>query len=102
MGILDWLWSRLGWRTNVDLPVALPLNATTEDALGASLDRLAPSGRVYITESEAAHLFGSSNDSLHELKPSAMTEVGRFAARHGCSPRRVRSEGRVYFTKNPN
>ena len=78
------------------------MNASSKNGLRRSLDRLAPSEQGYITELEAADLFGSSGESLHTFNVAVFTELGGFAAAHRCTPKRVRSEARVYFTKNPN
>jgi hypothetical protein len=80
------------------------LDATTEDALGNSLQALLPGERGWIPFSDYIRLFATSDAEIgpSEWDEAALAALGEVAASHKCSPRTERNEQRIYFTKLTN
>ena len=79
------------------------LDATTEEALGSSLQALLPGERGWITFSDYTRLFATSDaEGPSEWDEAALAGLGELAASHKCSPRTERNEQRIYFTKLTN
>jgi hypothetical protein len=80
------------------------LDATTEEALGNSLQALLPRERGWITFSDYIRLFATSETETgpSEWDEEALAGLGVFAASHRCSPHTQQNEQRIYFTKLTN
>ena len=80
------------------------LDATTEEALGNSLQALLPGERGWITFSDYIRLFATSETETgpSEWDEEALAGLGVFAASHRCSPHTQHNEQRIYFTKLTN
>ena len=80
------------------------LDATTEEALGNSLQALLPGERGWITFSDYIRLFATSDAETgpSEWDEEALAGLGVFAASHRCSPHTEQNEQRIYFTKLTN
>lgn len=100
MGILDRLKSAFG--TQPGEPRSPPrLGAASEGVLAASLQRLPPQERAWITLQEARQLFSAADDqyAFGELDEQGKMSISDFAARSGASFDIMPIEGRVYFTR---
>jgi hypothetical protein len=70
------------------------LDATTEEALGNSLQALLPGERGWITFSDYIRLFATSETEMgpSEWDEEALAGLGVFAASHRCSPHTQQNE----------
>jgi hypothetical protein len=100
MGILGRLKSVLG--TQPGEPRSPPrLGAESEGVLAASLQRLPPQERAWITMQEARQLFSAADDqyAFGEMDEQGKTRLADFADRNGATFDIMPIEGRVYFTR---
>jgi hypothetical protein len=98
---MDWVKNTLGpsHATPADLR---RLSATSENTLGASLQRLPVGERGWTTLAEAARLF-STEDAQYafgEMDDAGKLRLEQFSAQHRASPQFMPTEGRLYFTRN--
>src|SRR5262245_1990524 len=102
MGLLDRLKSVLG--TQPAEPRSPPrLAAASEGVLAASLQRLPPQKRAWVTMQEARQLFSAADDqyAFGEMDEPGKARLSDFAARNGATFDIMPIEGRVYFTRRP-
>jgi hypothetical protein len=100
MGILDRLKSAFG--TQPRKPRSPPrLGTASEGVLAASLQRLLPQERAWITMQEARQLFSAADDqyAFGEMDEQGKTRLADFANRNGASFDIMPIEGRIYFTR---
>jgi hypothetical protein len=101
MGLVDWL------KTVLSPADATPaderaLSATSEAALGSSLDSLPRGERGWIPLGAAARLFSTEEEqyAFGQLDDAGKKRLADFAAEHRCTPDFRPIEGRLYFNKN--
>ena len=101
MGVGDLL-RKIFSPANATPPDAPRLSATSESALGSSLQSLPAGERGWITFAEAARLFSSEQPqyAFGEMDDAGKLRLGQFSAQHRCLLQFMPTEGRVYFTRN--
>jgi hypothetical protein len=101
MGLMDWVKNTFG-SSNATPADLRRLSATSECALGSSLQSLPVGERGWITLAEAARLFSIEDPqyAFGEMDDAGKLRLEQFSAQHRCSPQFMPTEGRLYFTRN--
>jgi hypothetical protein len=88
----------------VEPPSARKLSAGSEAVLGASIERLRPGERAWITFDEGRALFSAIDNqyAFGELDEPGKLNLGAFAADHRVELDFRPIEGRIYFTRRAN
>ena len=102
MGLSDAMKKLFGTSTEATPPDERQLAGGSEDALGASLQKLPSGERGWILMAQAAALFSHEEGqyAFGELDDDGKTRLAQFAAQYRSTPDFHPTEGRIYFKKS--
>ena len=102
MGLSDAMKKLFGTSTEATPPDERQLAGGSEDALGASLQKLPSGERGWILMAQAAALFSHEEGqyAFGELDDDGKTRLAQFAAQYRSTPDFRPTEGRIYFKKS--